>query len=291
MDTTRNQRTIAARAAVEGFGYWEGRDVRLEFRPAEVHTGIVFVRCDLPGRPRIAAHVANRVEVPRRTTLCLGSARVDMIEHVLAALAGLQIDNCEVWTDQAEMPGCDGSSEPFVRALDAAGIVTQDAPRAYRVLSTLLRLGDAKSWVEARPSAHAGTVLRYQLDYGGQCTIGSQTFELTLTPESFRKEVAPSRTFVLKPEADWLLSQGLGGRATGRDLLVFGDQGPIDNTLRFSDECVRHKVLDMIGDLALAGCDWHGRFDAYRSGHRLNAELVRTLVARNEEVQFRRRCA
>jgi UDP-3-O-acyl-N-acetylglucosamine deacetylase len=129
------------------------------------------------------------------------------------------------------------------------------------------------------------------LDYGGQGTIGSQTFEFTLTPESFRKEVAPSRTFMLKAEADWLLSQGLGSRATGRDLLVFGDQGPIDNTLRFSDECVRHKVLDMIGDLALAGCDWNGRFDAYRSGHRLNAELVRTLVVRNEEVQFRRRCA
>jgi UDP-3-O-[3-hydroxymyristoyl] N-acetylglucosamine deacetylase len=291
MDTTRNQRTIAARASVEGFGYWEGRDVRLEFHPAEVHTGIVFVRRDLPGRPRIAAHVANRVAVPRRTTLCVGDARVDMIEHVLAALAGLEIDNCEVWTDQAEMPGCDGSSEPFVQALDAAGIVAQDAPRACRVLSTPVRLGDAKSWVEAGPSCHAGIVLCYELDYGGQCTIGRQTFELTLTPESFRKEVAPSRTFMLKTEADWLLSQGLGGRATGRDLLVFGDQGPIDNTLRFPDECVRHKVLDMIGDLALAGCDWNGRFDAYRSGHRLNAELVRALVVRNEEVRYRRRCA
>ena len=291
MDTTRNQRTIAAGATVEGFGYWDGHDVRLEFRPAEAHAGIVFVRRDLPGRPRIAAHVANRVEIPRRTTLCVGDARVEMIEHVMAALAGLQIDNCEIWTDQAEMPGCDGSSEPFVRALDAVGIVSQDAPRACRALGAPTRLGDVRSWVEARPSRDGRAVLRYQLDYGGQGTIGQQTFELTLTPESFRREVAPCRTFLLKAEADWLLSQGLARRVTGRDLLVFGDQGPIDNTLRFPDECVRHKVLDLIGDLALAGCDWSGRFDAFRSGHRLNADLVRTLLARSEEEQYRRRCA
>jgi UDP-3-O-acyl N-acetylglucosamine deacetylase len=291
MDTTRNQHTIAAPATVEGFGYWEGRDVRLEFRPAEPHTGIVFVRRDLAGRPRIAAHVANRAEIPRRTTLRVGDACVEMIEHVMAALAGLEIDNCEVWTDQAEMPGCDGSSEPFVRALDAVGIVSQDAARARRVLSAPTRLGDAECWVEARPSRDGAAVLRYQLDYGGQGAIGRQTFELALTPESFRREVAPCRTFMLKAEADWMLSQGLGRRVTGRDLLVFGDQGPIDNTLRFPDECVRHKLLDLIGDLALAGCDWTGRFNAYRSGHRLNADLVRTLLAQNEEVQYRRRCA
>ena len=153
MDTTRNQRTIAARATVEGFGYWEGRDVRLEFRPAEPGTGVVFVRRDLPGRPRIVAHVANRAEAPRRTTLSVGEARVEMIEHVMAALSGLEIDNCEVWTDQAEMPGCDGSSEPFVRALDAVGIVCQDALRTRRALPSPLHLGDAASWVEAKPCA------------------------------------------------------------------------------------------------------------------------------------------
>jgi UDP-3-O-acyl N-acetylglucosamine deacetylase len=290
MDTTRNQHTIAARATVDGFGYWEGRDVRLEFRPAEPDTGVVFVRRDLTGRPRIAARVDNRTETPRRTTLRVGDARVEMIEHVMAALAGLEIDNCEVWTDQAEMPGCDGSSEPFVRALDAVGIVPQDAPRPRCVLSTLTRLGDAASWVESRPSPGDRTVLCYQLDYGGKGSIGRQTFELALTPQSFRAEVAPCRTFMLKTEADWLLAQGLGRRVTGRDLLVFGDQGPIDNTLRFPDECVRHKLLDLIGDLALAGCDWTGRFNAYRSGHRLNADLVRTLLAANEQ-QSRRRCA
>ena len=291
MDTTRNQHTIAARATVDGFGYWEGRDVHLEFRPAEPDTGIVFVRRDLTGRPRIAARVDNRTETPRRTTLRVGDARVEMIEHVMAALAGLEIDNCEVWTDQAEMPGCDGSSGPFVRALDAVGTVSQDAPRRRCVLSALTRLGDAASWVEARPSQGDRTVLRYELDYGGKGTIGRQTFELALTPESFRTEVAPCRTFMLQTEADWLLAQGLGRRVTGSDLLVFGDQGPIDNTLRFPDECVRHKLLDLIGDLALAGCDWSGRFNAYRSGHRLNADLVRTLLAEHEQRQSRRRCA
>ena len=111
MFTPRKQRTLAGTAVVEGFGYWSSRDVRLEFRPAPVDTGIVFVRKDLDGSPRIPADVAHRVEVPRRTTLQCGEARVDMVEHVMAALAGLQIDNCEVWTNEPEMPGCDGSSE------------------------------------------------------------------------------------------------------------------------------------------------------------------------------------
>lgn len=230
MDTTRNQRTIAARATVEGFGYWEGRNVRLEFHPAEPDAGIVFVRRDLAGRPRIAAHVANRMETPRRTTIRVGDARVEMIEHVMAALAGLEIDNCEVWTDQAEMPGCDGSSEPFVRALDAVGIVSQDARRTSRVLSAPTRLGDAASWVEARPSRDTTTVLHYQLDYGGQGTIGRQTFELALTPESFRRELclaAPScsrrrptgsspRAWAAASPAATFWSSASGGRSTIR---------------------------------------------------------------------------
>ena len=291
MDTTRNQRTIAEPTAVEGFGYWSSRDVRVEFRPAEANTGIVFVRGDLPGRPRIPASVANRLETPRRTSLRCGEAGVDMIEHVMAALAGLRIDNCEVWASAAEMPGCDGSSQPFVEALDAGGIVVQDAPRARRVNVETIRLGTAESWVEVRPVNDESFLLCYQLDYGPQSPIGRQTLELALTPDVFRRELAPCRTFLLKSEADWAQSQGLGRRTTCRDLLVFGPDGPIENQLRFPDECVRHKVLDMVGDLALAGCDLAGRFSAFRSGHRLNAELVQVLLSPTEAVYPRRRCA
>ena len=291
MHTMRPQRTIGRRACVAGFGYWSGRDVCLEFRPAEVDAGIVFVRGDLKGCPQIPAQVAHRVETPRRTSLQCGPARVDMVEHVLAALAGLQIDNCEVWTDEPEMPGCDGSAMPFVAALQAAGFVAQQVPRPRLAVCQVIRLGDERSWIEARPTASAAPVLRYQLDYGPSGPIGRQAYEIALGPESFRAELAPCRTFVLKAEADQLQAQGLGRRATFRDLLVFDQDGPIDNHQRFPDECARHKLVDMVGDLALAGCDLIGRFTAYRSGHRLNADLVRTLLAQTEIVRQWRQSA
>jgi UDP-3-O-[3-hydroxymyristoyl] N-acetylglucosamine deacetylase len=285
MHTTRKQRTIGGPAKLAGFGYWSGRDVSLEFRPAQPDAGIVFVRRDLAGCPRIPARIAHRVEAPRRSSLRCGTAAVEMVEHVLAALGGLAIDNCEVWADEAEMPGCDGSAMPFVAALDGAGIVQQDAVRPRRVLRDAIRLGDQGSWIEARPANSTVPVYQYQLDYGPDSPIGRQTFEIALTPDAFRREMAPCRTFVLKAEAQWLQAQGLGRRTTARDLLVFGDDGPIDNVQRFPDECVRHKLLDMVGDLALAGCDLIGQFTAYRSGHRLNAELVRTLLAETETVR------
>jgi UDP-3-O-acyl N-acetylglucosamine deacetylase len=291
MYPTRNQRTIAGPAAVAGFGYWDGQDVRVEFRPAEVNTGIVFVRRDMDGCPRIPAHFRYRVEQPRRISLRKGDAGVEMIEHVMAALAGLRIDNCEVWVDRHEMPGCDGSSEPFVHALDEAGVREQKAPKARRIVREVIRLGTAESWFEARPPQSGETVLEYRLDYGPKGPIPPQTFTIWPTPESFRRELAPCRTFMLKSAADWLLAQGLGKRVSYRDLLVFGDEGPIDNRLRFADECVRHKLLDMVGDLSLAGCELVGQFCAYRSGHRLNAEMVRTLMSESGALKSWRRCA
>ena len=291
MFTPRKQRTLAGTAVVEGFGYWSSRDVRLEFRPAPVDSGIVFVREDLDDSPRIPADVAHRVEVPRRTTLQCGEARVDMVEHVMATLAGLRIDNCEVWTDEPEMPGCDGSSEAFVQALNATGTVTQSADRPLRIIDRVIHLGDETSWVEARPPVSPCQMVKYHLDYGPQSPIGSQSQQVAVSPEAFCGELSAARTFLLQEEAEWLRSQGLGHRATFADLLVFGPDGPIDNQLRFSDECVRHKLLDMVGDLALAGCDLLGHFVAYRSGHSLNAELVRAIQAECAIALEYRRCA
>jgi UDP-3-O-[3-hydroxymyristoyl] N-acetylglucosamine deacetylase len=291
MHAQRKQRTISATVAIEGFGFWSGRDVRVEFRPAEADTGIVFVRRDLPRAPRIPALVAQRVETPRRTTLSAGGGSVEMVEHILAALAGLRIDNCEIWVNEAEMPGCDGSSQPFVAVLEPVGVVEQDALRPLLVVRNVTRLGDDESWVEARPSTTGGMSVKFQLDYGHGNAIGRQAFQLAITPDSFRRELAASRTFMLEEEAHWLLSRGLGQRATHRDLLVFGKDGPIGNELRYRDECVRHKTLDLLGDLALAGCDIVGHVIANRSGHRLNAELVRALLIEEEVVQARRRSA
>lgn len=291
MDSLRKQRTIRRTAEAAGFGYWSGRDIRLEFRPAEADCGIVFVRRDLPGCPRIPASLGYRVEVPRRTSLRRGEANVEMVEHVMASLSGLQIDNCEIWVDQAEMPGMDGSAIDFVEALSAAGIVEQHAPRAALVVSQPVRLGSDECWIEARPVQSPTTVVRYDLDYGLGNPIGRQAFEIALSPESFCRELAPCRTFMLKAEAEFLLSQGMGQRTSTRDLLVYGEEGPIDNEERFPDECVRHKVLDMVGDLALVPCDLVGRFSALRTGHKHNAELLRALISASEASHRRRRCA
>jgi UDP-3-O-acyl N-acetylglucosamine deacetylase len=291
MDSSRRQRTIGGSSLVAGFGYWSGHDIQVEFRPAEPSTGIVFVRRDLPNRPRIPAHVAYRVEQPRRTSLRCGEAGVDMIEHVMAALGGLKIDNCEIWVDEAEMPGCDGSALPFVEAIDKAGIVEQGVWQPRRVVEQVVRLGEGESWIEARPATDHCRRVSYHLDYGPHTPIGRQTYETALTPEIFRRELAPSRTFVLKAEADWLLAHGVGHRTRAQDLLVYSSDGPIENRERFRDECARHKLLDMLGDLALAGCDLVGDFTAHRSGHRLNAEIVRAILGPIHGAGRSRRCA
>lgn len=303
MDPTRNQRTIADPVTVRGIGYWSGRDVRVEFRPAEADTGIVFIRKDLEHHPRIEATIANWSATPLRTNLRCGDAGVEMVEHVLAALAGMQIDNCQLWVDQPEMPGGDGSSLPFVAALREAGVAEQPAARPQSVIRQIIRLGNPQSWIEARPVACCAngpaipnrrlprTVLRHELDYGSGNPIGRQSLEISLSPETFQEHLASSRTFVLQPEAAALRARGLGRRVTYQDLLVFGPDGPIGNRLRFADECVRHKLLDMVGDLALAGCDLIGCFSAYRSGHRLNAELVRAILNQTEAHQGLKRCA
>lgn len=291
MHTLRQQRTIERTVTVSGFGYWSGRDVVVEFRPAPSDTGIVFVRGDLARPVRIPAVITNRVETPRRTTLRGGGSSVEMVEHIMAALGGMHVDNCEVWVNAEEMPGCDGSSLPFVEAICDAGIVEQDASRSVIVVRDVTRLGNSESWVEARPTSTGGMTLKFHLDYGHDNAIGRQTLSLPVTPDSFQRELAPSRTFMLKSEAEWLLAQGLGKRATAKDLLVFDADGPVENELRFRDECVRHKSLDLVGDLALAGCDFVGHFIAYRSGHRLNAELVRALLVEGDLISPYRRTA
>ncbi|MDH3717005.1 MAG: UDP-3-O-acyl-N-acetylglucosamine deacetylase [Planctomycetota bacterium] len=286
---TTRQHTIKNKAAVKGFGYWSGIDVCVEFRPAATGTGIVFVRHDLTTPVRIPALVENRIETPRRTSISKDGATVEMVEHILAALAGLGIDNCEVWVDQTEMPGCDGSSLHFVDALQAAGKVAQDAVRQQLIVHEITRLGDSEHWIEAQPSRDGGTTIRYRLDYtDASPAIGRQTAEFAVNTEVFCRELASSRTFMLDQEAKWLLSQGFGQRVQPSDVLVFDQDGPLENELRYEDECVRHKILDIVGDLSLAGCQIVGKIIAHRSGHRLNAELVKVLLNEGTVVETQR---
>jgi UDP-3-O-acyl-N-acetylglucosamine deacetylase len=214
-----------------------------------------------------------------------------MIEHIMAALAGMKIDNCEVWINEPELPGLDGSALPFVEALVRAGIEELPARRNCLVVRTVMRHGDAESWIEARPAPLGGLTLSYDLDYGPHSPIPHQSVCLATDSRTFREQLAPSRTFMLQHEADELMAQGWGTRVTPRDLLVFGPSGPIENELRFPDECARHKALDMLGDLALCGCDLVAHVVAHRSGHRLNAELAQALTMQGELADGRRRSA
>ena len=285
---TRHQSTISKSTSVSGFGFWSGQDVTLEFRPAAENSGIVFVRSDLAGSPRIPAEIQNRVPGPRRTTLVYNGCAVEMVEHVMAALAGLQIDNCDVHVDRAEMPGMDGSSMAFVDALLNAGRVSQNAHKPILEVTSPTRVEEGEAWVQADPATRIETTFTYQLDYPHAPFVGSQKFTTKLEPEIFVTQIAPARTFLLKPEAEQLKNQGLGSRVTYQDVLVFDENGPIDNALRFPDECARHKMLDMIGDFALSGKDLIGNFFASKSGHRLNSQTVFALMQQfNHKHPFR----
>jgi len=262
---------------VSGYGFWSGRDIDLKFQPAEANTGIVFVRSDLPGQPRIPAVIQNRINGPRRTTLVAEGCPVEMVEHVLAALAGLNIDNCEIHANRAEMPGDDGSSKAFTDALSQAGRVELEAERKTIRVTSSIRVGDENTWIQADPVEQNQFELAYQLDYACP-SIGTQTYQTQVTPEIFAKDIAPARTFVLLEEAEELQKKGLGQRVSFKDILVFGPDGPIDNQVRFENECARHKLLDMIGDFSLSGTDLIGKFTASKSGHRLNSQLVFALL-------------
>ncbi|MGD9636147.1 MAG: UDP-3-O-acyl-N-acetylglucosamine deacetylase [Pirellulales bacterium] len=278
MSVPRCQRTIRRPVAVEGFGYFSGRDVRVEFRPAAAGSGVTFVRCDRGPEARVPVSPALRLDVPRRTTLEWHGTRVEMVEHVLAALAGLEIDNCEVWVDAAEMPGCDGSALAFVEALDEAGTIEQAAPVRQIHVRRRIRVGDEHSWIEASPARGTRLSIAFDLDYSTHPAIGHQTIRLSVHPATFRTELAPCRTFLEEEAARAMIAQGVGTRVTTQNLLIFGPDGPLENTLRFENECVRHKVLDVVGDLALTGREVVADVVAHRTGHRLHAELARQLM-------------
>jgi len=293
MSVPRCQRTVRRPVAVTGFGYFSGQDVRVEFRPASAGSGVCFVRRDSQPGLRIPVSPILRLDVPRRTTLEWSGVRVEMVEHVLAALAGLGIDNCEIWVNAAEMPGCDGSALAFVEALDSVGTVDQAAPVQQLHVRHSIRVGDEHNWIEASPARGGRLSIAFDLNYASHPAIGHQAIRLSVTPESFRSELAPCRTFLEEEAARAMVAQGIGTRVTPQNLLIFGPSGPIGNTLRFPNECVRHKVLDVVGDLALTGREVIADVVAHRSGHRLHAELARQMMVQagmfssNHSVQHR----
>lgn len=278
-ELTRN--TIAGVCSVSGRGYWSGVANTVTFVPASSGSGVRFFRDDLPGSPFAPATTQASCGQALRTQLASGVAKFEMIEHIMAAICGLQIDDVEVRCSASEMPGMDGSSQAFALALQSVGVLSQRCAPATQIptfhITHRLRIGDESRWIEAVPTSADELQLAYRLDYGDDSPIGRCDCQLTVTPQTFLHELAPARTFITQEEAAYLQAQGLAAHVTTRDLLVFGDNGPIDNSLRFENECARHKALDLLGDLALSGLNLIGRIIAHKSGHQMNAEMARLL--------------
>jgi UDP-3-O-acyl-N-acetylglucosamine deacetylase len=211
-----------------------------------------------------------------------------MVEHLMAAIAALEIDNCLVEIDGEEFPALDGSSLDFARALSHSGLVIQASPKRTLVIGQRYRVGTPEGWIEAVPAKNGEAFFEYQLSFDDGTPIQDQTFSFELTPARFLREVASARTFVTEKQAAEIRGTGMAAHVTNQDLLIIGKDGPIDNEFRFDNECARHKTLDLVGDLALTGVDLVGRFTSYRGGHALNgamAGLLSDLVASNQQTQ------
>lgn len=269
------QQTLKKAIKVEGIGLMLGQPVTVEIKPAPPETGIVFERIDLDPPVRIPATVERVVSRARRTTLKTGEATVETIEHCMSALAGLQIDNAIVELTGPELPCGDGSANLFVDPILEAGISEQELPRRTFKLTEPIVLEEDGKMLAAVPSEDPGTRIIFDLDYGENSNrIPRQTVSFNPTSENYAEEIAPARTYSLKEEAEALWERGMCRHLTPKEVLVIGDDGPIDNQFRFDDEPVRHKVLDVIGDLYLVGRPVQCRILAYKSGHTLNRRLV-----------------
>ncbi|MCX5640810.1 MAG: UDP-3-O-acyl-N-acetylglucosamine deacetylase [Planctomycetota bacterium] len=291
MTTTRNatrgvpagaprQRTVAASAVVTGKGLMLGREATLTIMPAPPDHGIVFERTDLERPVVIPALVSSVIPNARRTTLKAGDVTIETVEHCMSALRGLGIDNVLLKLHGPELPCGDGSALPFVDAIRAAGIAEQDAPRRMFKLMETVSVEEGDASIAAIPADSPGGMrLMYDLDYGANATrIPHQAWSFDPGRDDYVAEVAPARTFSLKEEAEALWQAGLCRHLTPRDVLVIGDEGPIQNEYRFPDEPVRHKMLDAIGDLALVGTIVECQVVANRSGHGLNRQLGMKLL-------------
>lgn len=273
----RPQRTLADSVSVSGVGFITGCPVKLKFLPAPVDHGVVFQRIDHRQMKPIPARVESVTGTERRTTLGSGNNQVTLVEHVLSALAGLRIDNCIIELDSPEPPGLDGSAWEFVRAIQSVGTVTQSANREVWSPTGPIRVSQNGATLTLHPGTTTELKMSYLLHYGPHSPIPTQCHTLAVNPGTYTDELATSRTFVLESEAYLLQTQGIGLHLTPKEIVVFGERGPIENPLRFADEPARHKILDLVGDLSLAGIDLAGHVVAYRSGHPLNVELAQVI--------------
>lgn len=274
MGHVRHPQTLARAVTVEGIGLHSGRPCRVTVHPTDRPTGLAF------------HHVPSRVDIPARadltgdlrlaTTLVKDGVRLQTVEHLLSALSGLDIHHARIETDGEELPILDGSAAPWVEALDAAGFKSLRGPRRWIQVLRTVEVRDGSRWIRISP--HAGLRIRYTIDFSHPA-IGRQTREMTLTPDKFRREVGRARTFCLEQEVTQMRAMGLALGGSLDNALVFGPRGPLNEVLRYEDEAVRHKILDLVGDLALLGAPVHGFVEVHAGGHALHIALAKALLA------------
>jgi UDP-3-O-acyl N-acetylglucosamine deacetylase len=280
--TSEPQRTVAKEAVYKGIGLHTGNKCHLIFRPAPADAGITFVRGDLPGKPRLPANYKIVSSVIRGTTLSDGGvkdavARVHTVEHVLSALFGLGIDNMEIEVNANEPPVADGSARPFWDVLEKAGLTELDRPRRFFQPDPLeYRAGETYYKVEPADELIVETIIDFKHPF-----IGEQRRAFTVTRDNYRDEISRARTFCFDYEVEALKRQGLA-RGGSLDNAVVVGMDKIHNkekALRYPDEFVRHKTLDLIGDLYLLGLPLKAKIEACRVGHGHNVNLVKQLAA------------
>lgn len=270
------QCTVGGEAVLTGVGLHTGLESRVRLSPAGPGTGIRFRRGDLPGRPEIPAEVVYAEMGWRETVLARGEVRVRGVEHCLAAASGLGVDNLVVEVDGEELPALDGSALPYVTVLTQAGITVQSLPRDPLIISTPDTIRDGQAEFLVVPSSELVLGCLIEFDHPA---IGCQFACFPVDPETFGREIAPARTFGFLTEVEELRRAGLIKGGSLENAVVFTGHGVVnEEPLRFPDEPVRHKLLDLLGDLALLGRPLVGRILALRSGHQAHLRLVRHLA-------------
>ena len=285
----RQQRTLKRPITIDGVGLHTGKRASASLHPAEPGNGVSFVRTDLEGDPEVPAAGSYLKTRERRTCLIHGGAEVFTVEHLLASLLAMQVDNVQVRIDGEEVPGMDGSAAEFVAKIREAEFVDQRAPRKTWSLREPVYLSEGDATLVAVPG-QGGLSVDYNLDFPegvGDLSRTRQTVSFRLGADSFATEIATARTFVFEHEVEPLIAAGLGKGANYQNTLVVGPQGVRDNSLRHEDELARHKILDLIGDLSLVGVDLDAHIIATRSGHGLNMKLVQKLTELMEEEETR----
>lgn len=273
------QRTLRQRIACTGTGLHSGAKVKLTLHPAPADHGIVFRRTDLPAAK---ADVPARWDYVADTRMCTSLANaagtvVGTVEHLVAALAGYAVDNCLVELDAPEVPIMDGSAEPFAFLIECVGVVEVDAPRKAIEILRVVKHGDERHYATLAPAS--GTNLSFEIDFEN-AVVARQRLSFNLRDGTFREELARARTFGFAHEVEQLRRMGLARGGSLDNAVVIAEDRILNREgLRFPDEFVRHKLLDAVGDLYLAGGPILGRFHGHRAGHALNNQLLRTLFA------------